>query len=131
MIWIRPPGQCRWRTAKRGLPALLAAILAGTSLSGAPAQSTGFPPPPAAPQGAPNILLIMTDDVGFAASSTFGGAIPTPTFDQLAASGVRFNDFNTAALCAPTRAAMLTGRNPHAVGFGGVPETAVGEPGYN
>jgi arylsulfatase len=73
----------------------------------------------------------MTDDVGYAASSTFGGAIPTPTFDWLAAHGLRYNNFHTAALCSPTRAALLTGRNHHAVGFGSVADLARGEPGYN
>jgi arylsulfatase len=91
----------------------------------------GFPTGPVAPKGAPNILLIMTDDVGFAASDAFGGGIPTPTFDALAAGGLKFDDFNTAALCAPSRAALLTGRNPHAVGFGAVPEMSVGRPGYS
>jgi arylsulfatase len=84
-----------------------------------------------APANAPNILLIMTDDVGFGASSTFGGAVPTPTFDALAVRGERYNAFNTAALCAPTRAALLTGRYPHAVGFGAITEMGTGYPGYN
>jgi arylsulfatase A-like enzyme len=84
---------------------------------------SAFPPPvwpqqPKAPDGAPNILVIMTDDVGFAAASTFGGSIPTPTFDALAKSGLKFNNFNTTAICSPTRAALLTGRNPHAIQFG-------------
>ncbi len=91
----------------------------------------GYPPAPEAPKGAPNILLIMTDDVGFAASTAFGGAIPTPTFDALAARGLRYNNFNTTALCSPTRAALLTGRNHHAVGFGSVSDFARGEPGYS
>jgi len=84
-----------------------------------------------APSQAPNILLIMTDDVGFGASSTFGGPIPTATFDALAARGERYNAFNTTALCAPTRAALLTGRNPHEVGFGAITEMGTGYPGYN
>jgi arylsulfatase len=120
----------RRRSAAKRAASALALALAGA----APAVAQpppGFPVAPAAPRGAPNILLIMTDDVGFAASSTFGGGVPTPTFDALAAAGVRFNDFNTAALCAPTRAALLTGRNPHAVNFGAVPETAIGEEGYD
>lgn len=97
--------------------------------SGGPAAS-GFPAAAQAPANAPNVLLILTDDVGFAASSTFGGGIPTPTFDQLAQRGLRYSNFNTAALCSPTRAALLTGRNPHAVGTGQVTDMAVGEPGY-
>jgi arylsulfatase len=116
-----------------GLGLAAASLAAAQTQPPAPAapRPPGFPAGPTAPAGAPNILLVMTDDVGFAASSTFGGAIPTPTFDALAAEGVRFDAFNTTALCAPTRAALLTGRNPHAVGFGTVPETAVGQPGYD
>jgi arylsulfatase A-like enzyme len=90
-----------------------------------------YPAPPTAPKGAPNVLLIMTDDVGFAASSTFGGPIPTPTFDNLAAHGLRYNEFHTTALCSPTRAALLTGRNHHSVGAGVIEELATGYPGYN
>src|SRR5690349_13106427 len=130
MIWIRPPGQREWRAAKRGLPALLAAILAGTSLTGASAQSTGFPHPPAAPADAPNIFIIMTDDVGFAASSAFGGVIPTPTFDRLAQDGLRYTNFHTTGFCSPSRAALLTGRNHHAVGTGTVVDLARGDAGY-
>jgi len=90
-----------------------------------------YAPLPHAPAGAPNILLIMTDDVGFGASSTFGGPVPTATFDRLAAAGERYTRFHTTALCAPTRAALLTGRNPHHVGFGAITEMATGYPGYN
>jgi arylsulfatase len=86
---------------------------------------------PKAPKDAPNILLILTDDVGFGASSTFGGPVPTATFDRLAAKGERYNAFHTTALCAPTRAALLTGRNPHKVGFGTITEMGTGYPGYN
>jgi arylsulfatase len=83
------------------------------------------------PKGAPNILLIMTDDVGFGAPSTFGGVIPTPTLDRLAARGLRYTNFHTTTLCSPTRAALLTGRNHHSVGFGVISELATGFPGYN
>ena len=72
-----------------------------------------FPQPVSAPEGAPNVLLILTDDVGFGASSTFGGPIPTPTLDALAANGLKYNAFNTTALCSPTRAALITGRDQH------------------
>ena len=111
--------------------ALLAAIttlLMATAAQGQPAP--GYPQPAHPPPGAPNVLVIMADDVGFAASSTFGGAIPTPTLDALAAGGARFNGFHTTALCSPTRAALLTGRNPHSVGTGMVPELATPYPGY-
>jgi len=85
---------------------------------------------PAVSAAAPNVLIIMTDDVGFAASSTFGGPIPTPTFDRLAAEGLRYNNFHTTALCSPTRAALLTGRNSHAVGMGNITEGGSVDPGY-
>ncbi|MGC1561835.1 MAG: arylsulfatase [Bradyrhizobium sp.] len=90
-----------------------------------------FPKAVAAPKGAPNILLILTDDTGFGASSTFGGPIPTPTLDRVAARGIRYNNFHTTALCSPTRAALLTGRNHHSVGFGNISEFATGYPGYD
>jgi arylsulfatase len=83
------------------------------------------------PQGAPNILLILTDDVGFAAPSTFGGVIPTPTLDRIAANGLRYTNFHTTSLCSPTRAALITGRNHHSVGFGVVTEQSTGFPGYD
>jgi arylsulfatase A-like enzyme len=83
------------------------------------------------PKGAPNILLIMTDDVGFAAPSTFGGVIPTPTLDRIAAEGLRYTNFHSTSLCSPTRAALITGRNHHSAGFGVVSEQASGFPGYD
>ena len=82
-------------------------------------------------KGAPNILLIMTDDTGFGVTSTFGGVVPTPTLDQIAANGLRYTNFNSTALCSPTRAAIITGRNHHSMGFGVVAEQATGFPGYD
>jgi hypothetical protein len=70
------------------------------------------------PKGAPNILLILTDDVGFGAPSTFGGIIPTPAMDRIAANGLRYTNFHSTSLCSPSRAALITGRNHHSVGFG-------------
>src|SRR5450432_2094354 len=90
-----------------------------------------FPKEVTAPKGAPNILLILTDDVGFGASSTFGGPIPTPTFDRLAKNGLRYTQFHTTALCSPTRAALLTGRNHHSANTGIIMEAGTGFPGYN
>ena len=84
-----------------------------------------------APRGAPNIVLILLDDVGFGASGTFGGPATTPELDKLAAGGVRYNDFNTAAICSPSRASLLTGRNPHQVGFGNLQDVPAGFPGYS
>jgi arylsulfatase A-like enzyme len=90
-----------------------------------------FPKEVSAPSGAPNILLIMTDDVGFAASSPFGGPIPTPTFERLAANGLRYTQFHTTALCSPTRSALITGRNHHSNASGVVMELGTGYPGYH
>ena len=83
-----------------------------------------------APAGAPNVVIILIDDLGFGATSTFGGPIPTPTFDQLAQSGLRYNNFHTTALCSPTRAALKSGRNHHMVNMGSITETATSFPGY-
>jgi arylsulfatase len=92
-----------------------------------------WPAPVRPPQGAPNVLLVLLDDVGFGASSTFGGLINTPTFDSLAANGLRYTNFHTAAICAPTRAALLTGRNQHFVHMGGFAHyfSSAGFPGWD
>jgi arylsulfatase A-like enzyme len=90
--------------------------------------AAGYPQRPKAPKGAPNILVIMTDDVGFAASSPSGGPVSTPTLDALAAGGLRYNQFHTTAMCSPTRAALLTGRNSRSVGFGVISEEAAPRP---
>ena len=90
-----------------------------------------FPQPVSAPEGAPNVLLILTDDVGFGASSAFGGPVPTPTLEALAAKGLKYNAFNTTALCSPTRAALITGRDQHNVHTGIIMERSLGYPGYN
>jgi len=96
------------------------------------AQSTPYwPARVVPPKGAPNVLLIMTDDTGFGVSSTFGGVIPSPTLDRIAATGLRYTNFNSTALCSPTRAAIITGRNHHSMGFGVVAEQSTGYPGYN
>jgi len=93
-------------------------------------QWRNYPMRPRPQAGAPNILLVMTDDVGFGASSAFGGPIPTPTFDALGAAGLRYTAFHTTAMCSPSRAALLTGRNHHAVGFGQISNVSMDEPGY-
>jgi arylsulfatase A-like enzyme len=90
-----------------------------------------FPKGVEAPTGAPNVLLILMDDVGFGASSTFGGPIDTPNFQRVADSGLRYNRFHTTALCSPTRAALITGRNHHSDASGAITEMATGYPGYN
>ena len=92
-----------------------------------------FPPiePLRPPASAPNVLIVLLDDVGFAASSAFGGPCSTPTAERLAAGGLKYNRFHTTALCSPTRQALLTGRNHHTVGMGGITEIATSAPGYN
>ena len=90
-----------------------------------------WPPRVVPPQGAPNVLLIMTDDQGYGVSSTFGGVIPTPALDRVANAGLRYTQFHSTALCSPTRAALITGRNHHEVGFGVVTELSTGFPGYD
>ena len=96
------------------------------------AQSTPYwPARVVPPKGAPNVLLIMTDDTGFGVTSTFGGVVPTPTLDRIAKNGLRYTNFNSTALCSPTRAAIISGRNHHSMGFGVVAEQATGYPGYN
>jgi arylsulfatase len=92
-----------------------------------------FPPiePLRPPAGAPNVLIVLLDDVGFGASSAFGGPCATPTAERLAVDGLKLNRFHTTALCSPTRAALLSGRNHHTVGMGGITEIATSAPGYN
>jgi arylsulfatase A-like enzyme len=94
---------------------------------------TSFPPiePLRPPAGAPNVLVILLDDAGFGSSSAFGGPCSTPTFERLAEQGLKFNRFHSTALCSPSRQALLTGRNHHAVGMGGITEIATSAPGYN
>jgi arylsulfatase A-like enzyme len=94
-------------------------------------SKTWWPPRIVPPKGAPNILLIMTDDQGYGVPGTFGGVIPTPALDRIAKSGLRYIEFNSTALCSPTRAALITGRNHHSVGFGVITELSTGFPGYN
>lgn len=94
-------------------------------------STPSWPPTIAPPEGAPNVLLVLIDDAGFASNSAFGGVVPTPTVDQLAAQGLRYTQMHNTALCSPTRAALLTGRNHHAVAYGMVAEGASGYPGYD
>jgi arylsulfatase len=94
---------------------------------------TSYPPirPVRPPAGAPNVLFVLIDDVGFGASSAFGGPVRMPTAERLAAGGLKYTRFHTTALCSPTRAALLSGRNHHTVGMGGITEIATAAPGYN
>ncbi|WP_027249215.1 sulfatase-like hydrolase/transferase, partial [Planktothrix agardhii] len=105
----------------------------GTTTYDAKDPDTKYPPirdlrPPA---GAPNVLIVLLDDVGFGASSAFGGPCNTPNFEKLASQGLKYTRFHTTALCAPTRQALLTGRNHHSVGMGNITETATAAPGYS
>src|SRR3954451_5682307 len=90
-----------------------------------------WPPTIVPPKGAPNVLLIMTDDQGYGVSGTFGGVIPTPALNRIASAGLRYTEFNSTALCSPTRAALITGRNHHSAGFGVITELSTGFPGYD
>src|SRR5258708_27951156 len=90
-----------------------------------------WPPTVVPPKGAPNVLLIMTDDQGYGMTSAFGGVIPTPSMDPLAHAGLRYTQLHSTALCSPTRAAVITGRNHHSVGFGVITEFSTGYPGYD
>ena len=101
----------------------------GTINLGATDSKPYWPPTVVPPKGAPNVLLIMTDDQGYGISSTFGGVIPTPTLDEVAKTGLRYTEFHSTALCSPTRAALITGRNHHSVGFGVITEQSTGLPG--
>jgi len=129
------PGQGRdfVKYARRVAGFVLAPCLLVSGLStGAVGQTPAphWPGQVTAPEGAPNVLVIMTDDVGFGATSAFGGPIPTAVFDQLAEEGLRYNRFNTTALCSPTRASLLTGRYPHNVNMGNVTNLPTGYDGY-
>ncbi len=90
-----------------------------------------WPPRVVPPKGAPNILLIMTDDAGYGVPGTFGGVIPTPALDRIAENGLRYTHFHSTAVCSPTRASLITGRNHHRMGTGSIPELSTGYPGYN
>jgi arylsulfatase A-like enzyme len=103
----------------------------GVIKENAPQSKPWWAPRVVPPKGAPNVLLIMTDDVGFGAPSTFGGVIPTPALERIANAGLRYTNFHSTALCSPTRAAIITGRNHHSAGFGVISEQSTGFPGYN
>jgi arylsulfatase len=90
-----------------------------------------YPQPVTPPKGAPNVVIILLDDLGFGQPGTFGGPVPTPQLDKLAKQGIAYNRFHTTGICSPTRAALLTGRNHHQVGFGTITELSTGYPGYH
>jgi arylsulfatase len=134
----------RWHPIARIAPLVLAgAAAAQTALPRPDPPFTGtvartlagstpsYPEPVRAPDGAPNVVIVLIDDAGFGNPSTFGGPVRTPTLDRLAAQGLRYNRFHVTALCSPTRAALLSGRNHHSMGFGMISETHSGFPGYD
>lgn len=142
MLWMAPPSGAQEVTGELGSPS------ATTTINGkqlpAPAPAFGgvinddaltstpwWAPRIVPPKEAPNILLIMTDDSGYGVPSTFGGVIPTPALDRVAANGLRYTQMHSTALCSPTRAALITGRNHHSAGFGVISEQSTGFPGYN
>ena len=94
-------------------------------------SSPAWPTPPQAPDGAPNVLIFVLDDVGFGQLSCFGGLVETPVLDRFAANGLRYTNMHTTALCSPSRGAILTGRNHHSLGLATIAETSTGYPGYN
>src|SRR5262245_55428895 len=137
-----PPGKGEQVTGQPGSPSATTTI-DGKYLPPPPAKFGGvinlsakdskpyWPPQVVPPKGAPNVLLIMTDDQGYGVSGTFGGVIPTPNMDRIAKMGLRYTQFHSTALCSPTRAALITGRNHHSCGFGIIAEQSTGYPGYN
>lgn len=128
--WPMASVMARSATADRRILPLPATDFKGEIAPAVAASTPSFPQRITAPEKAPNVILIMTDDVGFGVASTFGGPVPTPNLDRLAARGLVYNRFHTTALCSPSRAALLTGRNQHNVGTGVVTDLATGYPGY-
>ena len=120
-------------SADRGVLPIPDRRYAGLITYDAKDPDTSFPAiePLRPPAGAPNVLVVLLDDVGFGAASAFGGPCATPTAERLAANGLKYNRFHTTALCSPTRQALLTGRNHHSVGMGGITEIATSAPGYS
>jgi arylsulfatase len=126
------PGKS-WREgifAKTALWGVSMALAAGAAYAADSTNAAAWPPVKKAPAGAPNVVLVLLDDTGYGFSSTFGGPVPTPNFDQLASQGLRYNNFHVNAMCSPTRAALLSGRNSHQVAFGRIAESANPAPGY-
>jgi arylsulfatase A-like enzyme len=122
-----------FKDSSRAILPIPARPYAGVTTYDAKDPDTAFPPiePIRPPDGAPNVLVILIDDAGFGSNSAFGGAPQTPNFERLAADGLKYTRFHTTSLCSPTRAALLSGRNHHTVGMGGITEIATSAPGYS
>jgi arylsulfatase len=142
IVWTTVAALAQGTTGVPGSPSATIAIdgkqlpppdpkFGGVIKDGALQSTPWWAPRVVAPKGAPNVLLIITDDSGFGVPSTFGGVIPTPAMDRIANQGLRYNRMFSTALCSPTRAALITGRNHHSAGFGVVSEQSTGFPGYN
>ena len=135
--WVRPTSREEndhgHRHSSRAILPIPARPYTGVTTYDAKDPGTSFPPiePIRPPAGAPNVLVILIDDAGFGSNSAFGGPCRTPTFERLAADGLKYTRFHTTALCSPTRAALLSGRNHHTVGMGGITELATSAPGYS
>ena len=113
------------KTYKDGTP--FTGVIGRTAEESSPA----WPEPPRAPDGAPNVLFFVLDDVGYGQLSSFGGLVETPVLDSVAANGLRYTNMHTTALCSPSRGCILTGRNHHSIGLATITETSTGYPGYN
>jgi arylsulfatase A-like enzyme len=142
VILIAPPAQAQQITGTPGAPSATVTIdgkqlppqpgkFGGVIKQTAPDSTPYWPPRLVPPKGAPNVLLIMTDDQGYGVSGTFGGVVPTPVMERIATAGLRYTQFHSTALCSPTRAALITGRNHHSVGYGVIGELSTGYPGYD
>jgi len=117
-------------SALLSLAAVCGSLLTTAGTAQDATNAAAWPPAVKAPSGAPNVVLILIDDAGYGWSSVFGGPVPTPNIDRLANHGLRYNNFHVNALCSPTRAALLSGRNAHEIGFGTITEGANSKPGY-
>lgn len=122
---------CPMKSALFSLAALCGTLLVSTGSAADVTNVPAWPPVLKAPPGAPNVVLVLLDDTGYGYSSVFGGPVPTPNIDKVASQGLRYNNFHVNAMCSPTRAALLSGRNSHEIGFGRITESATPEAGYN
>jgi arylsulfatase A-like enzyme len=141
-LWAAAPAMAQTVTGTLGSPSATTTIpgnqipapepkFGGVITEDARTSQPWWPPTIAPRKGAPNVLLIMTDDQGYGVSGTFGGVVPTPAMDRVAKAGLRYTQFHSTSLCSPTRAAVITGRNHHSGGFGVITELSTGFPGYN